>query len=67
MTILNHPNINRSPRNVERMMARGLEIDSFLKQQGVNVFQTLRTVSISSETQTASDEFFKVVKRGVRI
>ena len=64
--ILSHPNINKPPKELERRLSAALEIDLYLKMPGVRVDQTLSTVSISFPTRTAADEFFKVVRRGVR-
>lgn len=66
MTVLEFPNAPRLHPRTEAKFARWLMLDAFHLQKGARVFQTLNTVSVSFESKVAADEYFRLVKAGMR-
>ncbi|RJP47923.1 MAG: hypothetical protein C4583_15605 [Anaerolineaceae bacterium] len=66
--ILTHPNINppKAPKAFERMCERGLEIDAFLKMEGMRVRRHGHSVAVSFESEIAAEKFEAVIRKALR-
>lgn len=66
MTVLEFFNALKLHPSLETKLSRWLMLDAFHKQKGARAFQTLNTVSISFESKVAADEYFRLLKAGMR-